>query len=507
MIKRTTATFVLSALVTFASVLAVFGSARSALAVQKKTTPRLQKKITAPMSASLYACPMHPEVKSKKRSRCPKCGMFLTEVSDDTDSSTPQGSSTTDAPAKGLGDLGSPLRIPDATVYDQDGRKLNFYTDLVQGKTVVINYIFTTCTTVCPPITATLRKVQQDLGERVGRDVQMISVSVDPTTDVPERLKSFAEKFKAGPGWTFVTGSKPEIDALLKALGASAPDKNSHTPLIMVGNDRTQYWTRVHGLTPSSTLVKVITEAAAKTRPTPSSGANTASEETSKVTQEKHAHNTDVQQVPMPGAKVGSAATPERRVERGAPRGAAASSPSDAKDSKPKSLAETSASYFPNLVLLTQDNKPVRFYDDLLKGKVILINFMFTTCNGICPPMTANMAKVQKYLGDRVGKEVVMISISVDPTTDTPEALKKYTEKFKVQPGWYFLTGKKEDVDWVLYKLGGYVEDKLKHSGILIIGNEASGEWMKTFAMTNPTEIASAVTKLIESKGQESKGQ
>lgn len=156
--------------------------------------------------------------------------------------------------------------------------------------------------------------------------------------------------------------------------------------------------------------------------------------------------------------------------------------------------------YFPNLVLYTQDNKPIHFYDDMLKGKVVLINFIFTTCTGVCPPMTANLAKVQKALGEHVGKEVRMISISVDPETDKPAILKKYADTFKAQPGWYFLTGEKKNVDWVLYKLGGYVADKNDHSSVLIIGNEATGEWMKMFALARPTEIAAAVTKLLEAK-------
>jgi cytochrome oxidase Cu insertion factor (SCO1/SenC/PrrC family) len=156
------------------------------------------------------------------------------------------------------------------------------------------------------------------------------------------------------------------------------------------------------------------------------------------------------------------------------------------------------AGYFPNHILLTQDNKPVRFYEDMLKGKVVLINFMFTTCAGVCPPMAANMAKVQSYLGDRVGKDVVMLSISVDPTVDTPDKLKKYADNFKAKPGWYFLTGKKENVDWVLYKLGGYAPDKMQHSAVLIIGNEATGQWIKTAALRNPAQIAEAVIDLLE---------
>jgi cytochrome oxidase Cu insertion factor (SCO1/SenC/PrrC family) len=402
-----------------------------------------------------YSCPMHPEVVSNKRGRCPKCGMNLTAQSSTDNQQANQSSSSssttsidamTTAAEKNTNETNLKLRIPDTPVYDQHNRKLNFYTDLVKGKTVVINFIFTTCTTICPPLTATFRRVQQTLGERVGRDIQLISISVDPTTDVPARLKTFSEKFKAGPGWTFVTGNKQDVDRLLSALGGYAPDKNDHTPLILIGNDTAGVWTRTYGLAPASQIVNLVNDAASKTTST--------------------------------------ASTP------------AAKEQTEDADTK-SAMAEASSKYFPNLLLLTQDNKPVHFYDDLLKGKVVLINFLFTNCKGVCSPMTANLAKVQKYLGERVGREVVMISLSVDPLTDTPAVLKKYADSFKVQPGWYFLTGEKKNVDWVLYKLGGYVENKEQHSGVLIIGNEATGEWMKIHAMSNPTEIANAVTKLV----------
>jgi protein SCO1 len=169
-------------------------------------------------------------------------------------------------------------------------------------------------------------------------------------------------------------------------------------------------------------------------------------------------------------------------------------------DKKPKNPAQAAANYFPNNVLLTQDNIQVHFFDDLLKGKTVVINFMFTTCTGVCPPMTANLAKVQSLLGERVGKDINMISVSVDPAIDTPDVLRKYATKFNVRPGWYFLTGKKTDVDTVLKKLGGYVEDKNDHNTILIIGNVETGEWMKVFAMAKPAEIAEGILKLSGAK-------
>jgi protein SCO1/2 len=90
----------------------------------------------------------------------------------------------------------------------------------------------------------------------------LISISVDPGTDTPERLRDFAAKFKAQPGWTFITGEKSEIDTLLRALGVAVADKNDHTPMILVGNDVSGFWTRSYGLSAPSVLVNVITEAA-----------------------------------------------------------------------------------------------------------------------------------------------------------------------------------------------------------------------------------------------------
>jgi protein SCO1/2 len=153
--------------------------------------------------------------------------------------------------------------IPDVPVRDQNGRSLKFYTDLVKGKTVAIDFIFTSCTTICPSLTATFRRVQEDLATRAP-DVRLISVSVDPITDTPDRLREFATRFKAGPGWTFVTGNKADIDSLLLGLGAATANASDHTPTILVTNDVTGYRTRAYGLSSPAALVKVMTEAASR---------------------------------------------------------------------------------------------------------------------------------------------------------------------------------------------------------------------------------------------------
>ena len=150
--------------------------------------------------------------------------------------------------------------IPDVKVQDQDGNTLNFYTDLIKDKTVAINFIFTNCTTICPPLAATFARLQKDMGDKIGKDVHLISISVDPVTDTPERLKAWGAKFKAGPGWTFVTGDKQEMDKLLNALGAAVARREDHTPAIIVGNDSKGVWTRTYGLAKIEQIRGVIEE-------------------------------------------------------------------------------------------------------------------------------------------------------------------------------------------------------------------------------------------------------
>lgn len=201
---------------------------------------------TRKTSTARYACPMHPEVTSSRPGRCRKCNMALTKAS---------------TPPPRDPNAFSTLRVSDFTIQDQNGKSHKFYTDLVKGKVVAINFVFTTCTAICPSLTATFRKVQQQLTEHQF-DAQLISISVDPTTDTPERLHAFAEKFKAEPGWTFVTGNPSDIELLLKELGVFVANKNDHTPMVVIGSDKAGYWTRAYGLASPDALIKLMTQAA-----------------------------------------------------------------------------------------------------------------------------------------------------------------------------------------------------------------------------------------------------
>jgi cytochrome oxidase Cu insertion factor (SCO1/SenC/PrrC family) len=233
---------------------------------------------SAAQSGDYYSCPMHPEVKSKKKGRCPKCKMELRlthaeaepaaaaiqsqAAHEDSNESTRASVSENAKPLQASAGY-SKMTIPDVELLDQDGRKVHFYSDLVKGKTVAVNFIFTTCTTICPPLGATFARVQRELGERAGRDVYFISISVDPATDTPERLKAWGAKFHAGPGWTFVTGPKPQVDELLRALGAATASPADHSPTVLIGNDAAAQWTRTYGLASPATLLKIIDAAAA----------------------------------------------------------------------------------------------------------------------------------------------------------------------------------------------------------------------------------------------------
>jgi protein SCO1 len=187
----------------------------------------------------------------------------------------------------------------------------------------------------------------------------------------------------------------------------------------------------------------------------------------------------------------------------GFPQGQSApSAPSSLPQSQTGPGAETSAArkYFSDVELINQDGQKMRFYSDVLKDKVVIINTFFSTCTSVCPPLNRNFEKIQEALGDRLGKQVFLVSISVDPEIDTPPRLKEYSQKFHARPGWIFLTGKKENVDWALYKIGQYVEKRDDHKTIIIMGNESKGLWKKAFGLANASELIKMVEDVLNDR-------
>ena len=327
-------------------------------------------------------------------------------------------------PAHAAGTPNSNVAIPDVRLVDQDGKSVRV-SELLHGKTAVMNFIFTSCTTVCSPMGANFAALQARLGDR--GDIALISVSIDPLMDTPARLKQWSARFHAKPGWTLLTGDKHDVDALLKGMGVYTSNRFAHAPVVMIGNTASGRWIRANGLTPPADLVPIIEEARGVTN---------------------HARN-----------------------------------------------------YFTDVQLVDQDGETMRLYSDLLSGKTVIINAFFATCQGACPVIASKLAEIQEHLGDRLGNDVALLSISLDPESDTPAKLKAYARRMHARPGWYFLTGKKENVEQALRKLGQYVDDKNDHLNVILVGNDRTGLWKKAFGLGPTKDLITIVDSVVNDKG------
>ena len=166
--------------------------------------------------------------------------------------------------------------------------------------------------------------------------------------------------------------------------------------------------------------------------------------------------------------------------------------------------------YFPNLSLTSHEGRNVRFYDDLVKDKIVVFNMFYAKCEGICSPVTRNLVRVQKLLGDRMGKDIFIYSFSLKPKDDNVAALKHYAQMHKVKPGWLFLTGKPDDMELLRRKLG-FVDpdpevdkDLSNHIGVIKFGNEPLERWGGCPGMKSPDSIVEAISWIDWPKNQAS---
>ncbi len=156
---------------------------------------------------------------------------------------------------------------------------------------------------------------------------------------------------------------------------------------------------------------------------------------------------------------------------------------------RPPEAVEAARAYFTDVELVDQDGETRRLYSDLMAGKVVVVSSMFTTCAAVCPLLGQKMQRLQEAAGERLGRDVHLLSITVDPETDTPARLAAYAERFAARDGWYFLTGSRANVELALAKLGFAVEDKDAHSTIVLMGNEKTGLWKKTNGLAAAGEL------------------
>ncbi len=174
-----------------------------------------------------------------------------------------------------------------------------------------------------------------------------------------------------------------------------------------------------------------------------------------------------------------------------------------------KSREKTRKRYFPNFELTTHEGKKVRFYDDLIKDKIVVINFMYAKCEGICVPITQNLKRVQALLGNRVGRDIFMYSISLKPEEDTPAKLRHYVHMHRIKPGWTFLTGKPDEIDTLRRKLGfkdakaKLDKDLTNHIGMVKYGNEARQWWAMFPGRANAPWIVESILWMDGPNGKE----
>ncbi|WP_350598350.1 SCO family protein [Pseudomonas sp. 65/3-MNA-CIBAN-0223] len=163
-----------------------------------------------------------------------------------------------DMPARSATSESAQVKFADVALVDQTGKAVRLEPDLVSNKIVVMSFIYTSCTTVCPVVSSIMGKVQKQLGARVGTEVQLVSISIDPQRDDAKRLNEYARSFQNGPGWSWLTGSTQSVAETLKGLGTFNGDLKSHAPLILVGDGNSRHWTRYYGFTDPAVLTREV---------------------------------------------------------------------------------------------------------------------------------------------------------------------------------------------------------------------------------------------------------
>jgi protein SCO1/2 len=152
------------------------------------------------------------------------------------------------------------IDLPDATLVTQDGVEVSLANDVVGDKIVVIDFVYTTCTTVCPVLSAIFSQVQNNLGDRLGAEVVLVSISVDPLRDTPARLKKYAERLGAGDSWLWLTGRQQTVTEVLQELGAYTPNFSDHPSMVLVGDGQSGQWARFIGFPGADQIVKKVDE-------------------------------------------------------------------------------------------------------------------------------------------------------------------------------------------------------------------------------------------------------
>jgi protein SCO1/2 len=186
------------------------------------------------------------------------CLLFVALTSQPVLSAAPHGAAGARQEDRAAGDSAAENYFGNVELIAHDGRSVRLFQDLIRGKTVVFSAFFSRCQGVCPPLNAKLAEMRRALGDRVGKDVVFASISVDPEFDTPERLHDYAARMKVGDGWMMLSGEPTKVRAALQKLGFSTDAKEAHSPLIIIGKERTGLWKKAHGFAPTDELMTIL---------------------------------------------------------------------------------------------------------------------------------------------------------------------------------------------------------------------------------------------------------
>ncbi|MCP5364152.1 MAG: SCO family protein [Hyphomicrobiales bacterium] len=344
------------------------------------------------------------------------------------------------------------IRLHDKTLIDQNGQKVRFKGDVVGDHIVVMGFIFTTCTTICPILSEVMVQMQDELDDDLRRDIRMVSISIDPATDTPARLKEYAEKVGAGPEWTWLTGTTSDVTTVLEGLGAYTPDFVNHPGMILVGDPKTNHWVRYFGFPDPKDVIAQVRDLL-------------------------HLRHAAARPTTRPGLIKASTGVLD-------PRG------------DPEAKARQ---YFTDLPVITHTGEEKRFYSDLLKDKVVLLTLFYTTCSGACPIINSKLASIQDMLGELLGKDIFFVSVSLEPEKDTQPVIAKYARNFQSRDGWSFVTGTPKNIHTIARKLGYTGDDVAVHPLFLMAGDVKRAHWKK-FTPDVPDEILAAYLRDLATK-------
>ncbi|MEA2633229.1 MAG: hypothetical protein QOE66_3448, partial [Chloroflexota bacterium] len=266
----------------------------------------------------------------------------------------------------------------------------------------------------------------------------------------PDRLDAWSRGLGAGPNWTQVTGPRPAVVRLLKALHAYNADKNEHTPLVLAGDDRAGRWSRVHGLATPERLARVL---------------------------EGLRGPGVVDRAPDPGAR-------------------AAGGPPEAADPASPGLR-----HFTDTPVVDQHGTTLRMFSDLLRDRVVVVNFFFTSCKGSCPVLMTKLRQIERHFRGRGGSGLVLVSISVDPARDGVPELATRAGELGVGPGWHLVTAKPEDMKLILSRFGQELGAPEQHTNVLMVGNERTKLWKKLNGLSPVEQLIPLVEEVMDDRG------